>query len=106
MQANAMASVNQTLNTKSVFAADIAFLTVNRNSLLAKKSSAQNRSANVDFVTISNDPAIITQQTQNQEKTNPSTRQGSTSHVIEEYNAKGELLLIFVDHKNNVIYQM
>ena len=106
MQADKIASVIQAITAKPVSAAEIALLTAKGISLPVNKSSAQSQPANANSVTISNKPAMTPGQHPNQEKNDKTNRRSASSHVIKEYNAKGELLYKFVDHKNHFIYQI
>lgn len=103
MEASAIASVNQALNAKSGSSADIALITVKRKS---QPPTELNKPVSGDNVTISNRPVNTMVQNAKQESANLSDRQSASSHVIEEYNSKGKLLLTFVDHQNNFIYQI
>lgn len=106
MHANSVRYVSQVLNNEPAPIDNIALLAKNGNPLHVQKTAIQDQTAYADHVTIGNKPVITALQVPNQEITPGTNMQNATKHIFEEYNAKGKLLLTFVDNKNNVIYQI
>jgi len=109
MQVDEIKSGVPAINMKTEHAVISADQAAKENSspVLQKANQAQ-QPAVVDSVVLSNKPADAAKQNpgpikeSNGKKKTPS----ATSHVIEEYNARGELRIKFVDNKNNIIYQI
>ena len=109
MQINEIQSGAHNINVKpdpAVLSAEQA-ANENASAVMQKANKAQQPSA-VDSVVLNNKPAPATALKQNTSKENINQKKApaATSHVIEEYNAKGELRIKFVDNKNNIIYQI
>jgi hypothetical protein len=109
MQVNEINTSNQALNVASDSSAVSAPQGVKDNTAAPVQNKAdQNlRPAVADTVVLSNKPAgLLKQQNSAKETNNQNKTESASSHVIEEYNAKGELRVKFVDNKNNIIYQI
>jgi len=104
MQVNEITSA-AALNVKPETVTNSVALANMENSTHVQPKVAQSP-VSTDSVVLSNIPVSAAKQSPNKEINNQKKTQLATSHVIEEYNAKGELRVKFVDNKNNVIYQI
>ncbi len=100
MQAKSVSYINRSIYPKLAAVGDIATL-ANRNLLSVQSPAVRPQTTNADSVTIGNKSVLPAKQNSDQENT-----KSVTHHVIEEYNAMGKRLLTFIDHKNDVIYQV
>jgi len=106
MPVNEINPVNNAINIISEPAVTEALQPGQESTPAVQLSTEQNKPASIDSVTIGNKPVNAAKKNPNQESSSLVITQSAVSHVIEEYNFKGELLLTFVDHNNNAIYKI